>query len=106
VIQRLLDVLHLLAAEPEVQLTRAGGRAARPAELAGELADTLLLVDSCQQESVGWAQRESLEAVEQALERLCADAGAWNEQAVRGDPRWAEVRRRAALALRELGRPG
>lgn len=83
-IQRLVDVLRRLAAP-------AAGAA--PGALAGDLADALLLVDSCQQERIDAGTREGLDALERLLESLPPDAGTLPE----------EVRRLAIGSLQRLG---
>ena len=86
-IQRLVDVLRALAAEPD--------GSARPADLVGELADVLLLVDSCQQEMLAPEQRARLDALSDYLERTGADDPGRTEQR-------DEVRLRARRAMDAL----
>ena len=105
-IQRLLDALGRLAADPDAQAGRYAEWTARPDRLAPELADALLLMRSCQQESLGADQWDALDAVESYLDRECASADLWTKSALDSDPRWAELRRRARRALEALGRPG
>ena len=85
-IQRLVDVLRALAAEPD--------GAPRPADLAGELADVLLLVDSCQQEMLAPEQRARLDALSDYLERTGADSGSMEQL--------DEIRLRARRAMDAL----
>ena len=85
-IQRLVDVLRALAAEPD--------GSARPADLVGELADVLLLVDSCQQEMLAPEQRARLDALSDYLERTGADSGSTEQR--------DEIRLRARRAMDAL----
>ena len=85
-IQRLVDVLRALAAEPD--------GSARPADLVGELADVLLLVDSCQQEMLAPEQRARLDALSDYLERTGADSGSTEQL--------DEIRLRARRAMDAL----
>lgn len=100
-IRRLVDALRLLAAPAGEQVAEPAGWFAGPHRIAGELADALLLVDSCQQEMMEPAARAVLARLEEALEAL--PAGAWTGAAILTAPDWAEVRRLAADALRALG---
>lgn len=95
-IQRLVDALRLLAADAETQT--AGPE---PRQLAGEFADALLLLDSCQQLSAADSARSAMARIEVLLD--AADGGFWSEAGVREDPRWRLVRREAAAALDALG---
>ena len=102
-IQRLVDVLRPLASDPETQLAHHP-RILQRGVVSGDLADALLLVDSCQQERLEPAQRETLDALDAHLERLSsAPAEQWTVGALRGDPQWDRVRRLAGAALRSLG---
>jgi hypothetical protein len=101
-IERVLNALRILAAEPETQVSRYAEWTCRPDRIGPELEDALLLLDSCQQLTETDDQREALARVEEALE-AAEGPEFWTERAVRTDPHWAEVRSRARAALRMLG---
>jgi hypothetical protein len=105
-IQRLLDALVVLAAEGRTQEARYGALVGTPGRLLPELSDALLLMESCQQETLTDDQRDALHAVEAYLENECESADFWTKSALSTDPRWSEVRRLAGRALRALGRSG
>jgi hypothetical protein len=98
-IQRLVDALRVLAAKPVGQIAFRK-LSARPDEVALEFADALLLMESCQQETLADEVLDALRGVEALLDRHGADPAFWSDRAIRSDQRWAELRRRAAEALR------
>jgi hypothetical protein len=103
-IERLRAALRILASDAATQIAAHREWTCTPGRLAPELDDALLLVRSCQQESLSASQQDALDAVETMLAPLseAAEAGFWSESSLARDPRWRVLRECAGRALAEL----
>lgn len=105
-IESLVTSLRMLAAPADEQMSHLPPRVPHADEMARELADALLLTRQCQSHRLGTLQLEALELLEARLEEYGSAPGTfWTHEAVRHDPRWEEIRRRAAIALAAIGAP-
>jgi hypothetical protein len=95
--QRLIESLHLLAADADDQL------AALPPFVA--VADELALIfdDELRAAEPPAAIRDALADLDAMLDRMSDDRTLWAIEAVHGDLAWTSVRDRARALLRALG---
>jgi hypothetical protein len=103
-VDRLIEVLRLLAADADQQVAALPDFVVVTDELALLYGDEVLVARARDRQALGstWAAVEALDAT---LDRMSEIKSLWNNEALVSAPEWARVRSESRAILSDLGKP-